>query len=123
MKMKWNHGILATGLIVGILALGWLGCGSQNAESSKTAAVETASETETAGPIKVVSLKVEGMTCNSCEIALKKSLTKLDGVKEVEASYKEAKAVVKVDPEKVAEEQIVEAITKLGYTAQVTPQN
>ncbi len=63
--------------------------------------------------------KVEGMTCGGCEAGVRISVEKLDGVEEVEASHKEARATVTYDASKVSPEQIVEAIKKLGYKAEL----
>lgn len=63
--------------------------------------------------------KVEGMTCGGCEVGVRLSVKKLDGVEEVEASYEEGRATVTYDAAKVTPEQIVAAIEELGYTAEL----
>ena len=65
------------------------------------------------------TFKVEGMTCGGCEAGVKLKVKKLDGVDKVEASYKEGRAVVTYDPEKVSPDLIIEAIEELGYTAEL----
>ena len=62
---------------------------------------------------------VEGMTCGGCEVAVKRSVGKLEGVDTVKASHEDGRAEVTYDPGKVTIEQIVEAIEKLGYQAKV----
>ncbi len=117
MKNKWTLGLSIVALTAAFLTLGINGCSEKKTDAPKAQAEATA------GPTKVVALEVDGMTCNSCEVALKTTLKKLDGVKAVEANYKENRAVVTVNPEKVADEQIVAAISKLGYTAKIQSDN
>ncbi len=69
------------------------------------------------------TFKIEGMTCGGCEVGVRMSVKKLDGVSKVEASYEEGRAKVTYDPEKVTPESIVEAIEKLGYTAELEGPN
>lgn len=65
------------------------------------------------------TFKVEGMTCGGCEVGVRMNVKKLDGVASVEASYDEGHAKVTYDPDRVTPEMIVEAIEKLGYTAEL----
>ena len=63
--------------------------------------------------------KVDGMTCGGCEVGVRMSVKKLDGVAGVEAFYEEGRAEVTYDPAKVTPGMIVEAIEKLGYMAEL----
>lgn len=65
----------------------------------------------------IVALDVQGMTCAGCETTVKMTLKKLDGVKDVEASFKDGSAKVTIDPAKVTEKEMVEALDKVGYAA------
>jgi len=65
----------------------------------------------------MIKLKVEGMTCNHCVMAVKKALAKVDGVEEVvEVSLERGEARVRgqADPS-----QLVAAIEEEGYRAQL----
>jgi copper chaperone CopZ len=66
---------------------------------------------------KTVSLTVEAVTCASCSIAVRTALEKLGGVKEVQVSVADKRAVVDYEPAKVTPQQIVETINNLGYRA------
>jgi copper ion binding protein len=66
---------------------------------------------------KKVTIPIEGMSCMSCVATVKKTLSGMDGVKEVNVSLKDKNATVKFDPKKVTPEQLQEAINKLGYKA------
>ena len=65
----------------------------------------------------MIKLKVEGITCNHCVMAVKKALAKVDGVEEVvEVSLERGEARVRgqADPA-----QLVVAIEEEGYRAQL----
>ena len=58
-------------------------------------------------------LKVEGMSCNHCVMAVKRALTGLDGVGTVEVDLESGK--VTVVGEALADEAMKEAIDGAGY--------
>ncbi|MDF1552862.1 MAG: metal-binding (seleno)protein [Deferrisomatales bacterium] len=70
-----------------------------------------------AAEARTVELAVKGMTCASCTFAVKAALKKLDGVKDAKVSYREKKAVVTYDPDRVTPEDLVSAVDKTGFTA------
>ncbi len=63
------------------------------------------------------TFKIEGMTCGGCELGVKMTIKKLDGVESVEASYEDGEAEVVYDPKTVTPEDIIAAIEDLGYSA------
>jgi len=69
------------------------------------------------GKVETIPLTVKGMTCAMCKYPIKNALKKLDGVVDADVSYKDGKATVKYDPEKVTPQQMVDAVKKAGYTA------
>jgi len=87
---------------------------SQSADERTTESSKPAPEN-----IQVVTLDVHGMTCSGCEFNVKSALKKLDGVQDVDASYEDAAAVVKYDPEKVQLDQLIESVNSTGYKASV----
>lgn len=60
-----------------------------------------------------VNIKIEGMSCNHCVMAVKKEIQKLD-VAEIDVKIGEAK--IKFDETKVSESEIKQAINEAGYT-------
>jgi len=64
-----------------------------------------------------IELKVTGMSCSHCEMAVSKALMALDSVKKAEADHKEARAVVEVEEGQVSREAMIEAVSKAGYEA------
>ncbi len=53
---------------------------------------------------------------------MKLAVRKLDGIHQVEASYKEGKAVVVYEPSTVSLEEIKAAIDKVGFKAELQPE-
>ena len=64
-----------------------------------------------------IELKVTGMSCGHCEMAVKKALMALDGVTQAEADHQAQKAVVEVESDRVSREAMIEAVKKAGYEA------
>lgn len=60
-------------------------------------------------------LKIQGMTCGQCEKIIHKALMKVDGVSEVQASFKTSSVQITYDSEKATEMQIHQAIHAAGY--------
>ncbi|ENK1243846.1 cation transporter [Clostridium sporogenes] len=71
---------------------------------------------KTAG--KEIELKVEGMMCNHCEIAVKEAIQKVDGVKKVKVSHLKKKAVITLKEGKDVEvSDLIKAVKTTGYDA------
>lgn len=62
-----------------------------------------------------VTIPVEGMTCEGCENAIKKSISSLDGIAEVSASFKDSIATVEYDKTAVTLDEIELKIAEAGY--------
>lgn len=62
-------------------------------------------------------LHIEGMTCDSCTLSIKKALSKLSGIQDVSVSLKEKKAVVKHFPSGIKREEVRDAIDDIGFDA------
>jgi len=60
-----------------------------------------------------VVMEIEGMTCALCPLAIKRSLTKVPGVSEVNVSFEEKKAHLTVE-DAVTDETLEEAVRKAG---------
>ena len=67
---------------------------------------------------KKIVLKVKEMNCQLCAYLVNKELRSIDGVISTKASLKDGTVTVVEDP-KVADEQLINAIHKLNYTAEV----
>jgi copper chaperone CopZ len=75
--------------------------------------VETPPASQTA--IRDITYKVEGMTCDDCEMSIRKGVEELNGIKAVEANHEDSTTHVTFDPSSTNEEEIIAAIEKRGY--------
>jgi copper chaperone CopZ len=66
--------------------------------------------------METLTLNVTGMTCGGCENAVKRALSRLEGVGEVTASHTDARVAVTFDPARVSPEEIRSRIGAIGYT-------
>jgi copper chaperone CopZ len=64
-----------------------------------------------------VTLKIRGMTCVSCENRIERTLKNKKGVANAIVSYGKGTALVTYNPDQTDQEEIIEAITRLGYEA------
>ena len=60
---------------------------------------------------------VEGMTCAACPITVKKALSKVEGVNQVDVSFDKREAVVTFDDAKTTIQKLTEATTNAGYSS------
>ena len=97
-----------------IVAAAVLGVAAMSAANATGGASQ--SETSTAGDSKVI-IPVEGLSCASCSIAVRRALKKMDGVKSILPGPREDQALVTYDASKVNPAQMVEAINSLGFKA------
>lgn len=67
--------------------------------------------------MKTVVIQVEGMSCVACAARVKKTLTSIAGVGDVQVSLAERNARVRFDPSRLAPDRLVAAINGLGYNA------
>jgi copper chaperone len=58
-------------------------------------------------------IKIDGMSCGHCEMAVRKELSRLDDVKV--KNVKIGEAVVEYDETKVNEQKLYDAIIEAGY--------
>ena len=96
------------------------GCDKEDAEHTharaSTSGTPHAMPPLAAGESRVV-IPVAGMHCEHCVSRVKAALTKVDGVKSVDASLEDGRAVVAFKKGKVEPSKLVEAIDALGYKA------
>jgi copper chaperone CopZ len=66
-----------------------------------------------------VTFHVKGMHCTNCAMRLQSMEDDLPGVHQVDASYQQEQMVVRFDASLVTENEIVAAVEKLGYQAEL----
>ncbi|MBA3966045.1 MAG: cation transporter [Nitrospirales bacterium] len=59
---------------------------------------------------EIITLKIDGWTCASCEKNVRVALTGVSGVQSVEVSYPSGGAIVMVEPGQVNPDQLVQVI-------------
>ena len=66
--------------------------------------------------MKTLKLRIFGMHCESCEITLKRALSKLDNIKNINLNYNNEIVEIKSDSDLDAN-SVIETIRKVGYDA------
>lgn len=77
------------------------------------------SQTDEKTPTEQVVLVVRNMTCATCTVVVRKSLTKLEGVKDVKVTLNPPEAVVVLYPEKIKIEDLIKATSNAGFPSSV----
>lgn len=80
--------------------------------TERAAVVET-----TPSGLKRAIIPVGGMSCATCEIAVRAALHRVPGVKSAQVSVAAKSATVEFDPAQASVEQVVAAIYATGYHA------
>ena len=62
-----------------------------------------------------IEIQVHGMTCEGCASAVKRALTKLEGVKDVVVHLDQKKVCVTFDPAHIEASKIRHTIREAGY--------
>lgn len=68
---------------------------------------------------RTVVLKVANMTCASCPIIVQRALEAVDGVREVEVSFRRKTAVARYDPARTDVATLVAATGAVGFPSTV----
>ncbi len=72
-----------------------------------------------AAPTQQATLSVRNMTCSACTVTVRKSLTRVEGVKDAKVTLGPPQAEVTYDPAKVRMERLVEATSKAGFPSTI----
>jgi len=67
------------------------------------------------GADQLAIIRIEGMHCHKCELAIQKSLMQLPGVHEVEVDFNSGQASVLYDHKQVGVKPLMDAVTAAGY--------
>jgi len=73
----------------------------------------------TSGKSELVNLSLYGMNCSSCAGIIERQLGKVPGVTTASANFAAEKAVVRFDSGSVTAQQLIAAVKKAGYRAEV----
>lgn len=64
-----------------------------------------------------IELKVKGMSCGHCKMAVEKALIAVEGVESASVDLEEGKAYIEYDPSKTSVESMKKAVVDAGYEA------
>ncbi|MBP2029565.1 copper chaperone [Methanohalophilus levihalophilus] len=64
-----------------------------------------------------IELKVKGMSCGHCKMAVENALKELEGVESASVNLEEGKADVEYDPSKTSVDSMKKAVIDAGYEA------
>jgi copper chaperone CopZ len=103
--------LIASAIVLGFAAL--------NFSSYVFAETPPAPKALGAANLQRAVIPVEGMSCATCEIAVRHALKGIDGVKSAHVSVATKTAAVDYEPAKTNPEQLVAAINSTGYRASV----
>jgi copper chaperone CopZ len=67
--------------------------------------------------LSTVELKVEGMTCSGCAVAVRNALLEIPGVSSASVELETGRATVHFDPAKTSANDLIQAVNKTGYKA------
>jgi mercuric ion binding protein len=70
-----------------------------------------------ARPSASVTLRIEGMVCDSCAQTIEHELVRRDGVSAAKVTYNSRKALVQYAPDKTNPAALIRAVADLGYSA------
>ena len=65
--------------------------------------------------MRIAVLRIEGMTCEGCALAVESALKSLDGVSRVSVHLRDGKAIVVYDPGRVSLEDVKRVVESAGY--------
>jgi copper chaperone CopZ len=103
-------------LVATVLVLGFAGLNiSRYVFASPPVAAPT--QTQLANGLNRIVISVEGLSCVTCEIPVRHALRRIDGVKFVHVSAATKTATVDYEPAKTNPEQLMAAISSIGYRA------
>ncbi|MCR4305797.1 MAG: heavy metal translocating P-type ATPase, partial [Candidatus Daviesbacteria bacterium] len=66
-----------------------------------------------------ITFQIEGMHCGSCETLIKDELAEIQGITDIQVSYKTGKGMLKLDSQKSNTTDIITAISNAGYSARI----
>jgi len=103
-------------LVATLLVFGFAGLNISRYVLASTP-VATPTQTQLANGLNRLVVSVEGLSCVTCEIPVRRALRRIDGVKSVDVNAATKTATVDYEPAKANPEQLVAAINSTGYHA------
>ena len=98
-------------LIISVFVIAAFSCKAKNDDSQENARNVTINQSA----VVTVDVSVKGMTCMECEKTIKTGISKIPGVVDVTASFKDGRALVQFDTTITNPEKISDVIISRGY--------
>ncbi len=90
---------------------------AQNAPALPASPIQTAEAKNAA--LKTVTLKIDNMFCVSCPIIVRRTLERVDGVREVQVSFQSKTAIVSYDPARCDVARLTAATAETGFPSTI----
>ncbi len=124
MKPRSIAALAATALLAGgVLVAGDFGDNPGPRTSARNASALRVSPERMSKPkssaLKTVNLKVDNMFCASCPIIVRRTLERVEGVREVQVSFRSKTATVAYDPAQCEAAGLTAALTEMGFPSTV----
>lgn len=68
---------------------------------------------------RTVVLEIQNMTCSMCPLTVKKALTKIHGVQDIEIDYENKIATIKFDEDIATVDKLIDATKNAGYPSTI----
>ena len=96
--------------------------GPESAESPARESVDRVATTAATGAdsCELIRIPVSGMTCAACQVRVQRALARQPGVEDASVNLMMKSASVKFDPAVITPNELVEAIRKTGYGAELS---
>lgn len=107
-----------TAVVSFVIVAAWAGPKMRSTASTPKTAERLAMASDGTG-LKTATLAVSGMTCETCPLTVKLSLTKVVGVTDVDVRFDTKQAVVAFEDTKTTVAALVKATTDAGYPSTV----
>ncbi len=114
-QMEGRRGVMFTLLIATVIVLGFAGLNISRYVFA--GALTSTQEPPAAAGLSRAVIPIEGMSCVTCEIAVRRALTNVAGVKAARVSVANKRAGVDYDPKQTTTSALVAAINSTGYRA------
>ena len=69
--------------------------------------------------LMIKEFKVEGLTCSGCAKAVENAVSAVEGVEKASIDFEAKKLTVEFLQDKVEDQKIIEAVSKVGYQAEL----
>lgn len=120
MKLLFATSVVVAGMLIAGGSL-FTGSDAYTATATGNSKAQTADAVMASSPVeaRTVTLTVEGMSCVTCPLMVRRVLERVEGVAKAEVSYRDKTAVVRYDPAKCDVNALIAATNSIGFPSRV----